>query len=166
MEKVFSTWTGNISISSPSLIPFLSSTDGNYRPYRMIWMLIVCFRCWSFDVNIGHGVLPLLLSAGICSPVSTQNTIPRISSSTQAPSSAFSSPSCLNSTEYGYLESTNTDCTLDSNCQHWICSFISLLNFVFRGWEEKRCDLSEVYRLCGVIYEISSFCCRLQPEKI
>lgn len=56
-------------------------------------------------------MLTAVLFADIFLPVSTQNTIPRISWSTPAPYSASSSPSYLSFMEFGYLGSTNTDRT-------------------------------------------------------
>ena len=116
------------------------------------WSYVEFLRiCVCFGVLMLHWHFSL--SAGIFSPVSTQNMIPHISSSTQAPSLASSSQSCLSFTEYGYLGSTNTDRTLDFNHKHWTCSFLFLLNcFMFSVWgEENQLDLSVLYRLCGVI---------------
>ena len=127
----------------------------------------VCFGCEgsSSMLNLTH----CSVSTGIFLPVSTQNTTPHISWSTRAPSWVSSSRSCLSFTECGFLESTNTDRTLDFNQQHWtwvFCFFFLFLwnYFVSRVWGEEF-DSSLLYRLCEVIYESCSVCCDVQPEK-
>lgn len=118
--------------------------------HNMLRLTSLCgLHCAVFStwVCIWDPVFPVLmcsLFAGIFLPVSTQNTIPHISSSTQAPSWASSSQSCLSFTEYGYLGSTSTDrtdWTLDYN-QHWTSSFLVVLNcFMCQVREEPQFDL-------------------------
>lgn len=89
-----------------------------------------CFWCWNSQFWYA------LFFAGISSPVSTQNMILHIFSSTHAPSLASFSQSCHSFMEYGYLASTNTDrtknCTLTTNM-----GLLFLLNcFLFGEWED------------------------------